>query len=62
MRCNLQLVFWAGKINGKRNKKPDYLPWRKHSDYAAWLSTMGLQANTLPSASTILKKYPTIER
>jgi hypothetical protein len=53
-------VFWAGKL-WQTPTEADYLALAEHSEYAAWLSTMGLQANHFTVSINHLKKYPTIE-
>lgn len=53
-------IFWAGKL-WETPTEADYLALAEHSEYAAWLSTMGLQANHFTVSINHLKKYPTIE-
>ncbi|ADZ92758.1 DUF1338 domain-containing protein [Marinomonas mediterranea] len=53
-------IFWAGTLWDKISEE-DYLTLAEHSEYAAWLSTMGLQANHFTVSINHLKKFPTIE-
>lgn len=53
-------IFWAGKL-WETPTEEDYLTLSEHSEYAAWLSTMGLQANHFTVSINHLKKFPTIE-
>ncbi|MBJ7537868.1 DUF1338 domain-containing protein [Marinomonas transparens] len=53
-------IFWSGKL-WDTPTEADYLALAEHSEYAAWLSTMGLQANHFTVSINHLNKYPTIE-
>lgn len=53
-------IFWAGKL-WQSPTQEDYLTLAEHSEYAAWLSTMGLQANHFTVSINHLKTLPTIE-
>ncbi|MEP3349534.1 MAG: DUF1338 domain-containing protein [Marinomonas sp.] len=53
-------VFWAGKL-WKTPTSEEYATLAEHSEYAAWLSTMGLQANHFTVSINHLKQFPTIE-
>ena len=53
-------IFWAGKL-WDTPSEADYQTLSKHSEYAAWLVTMGLQANHFTVSINHLKKYTTIE-
>ncbi|QRV25270.1 DUF1338 domain-containing protein [Marinomonas foliarum] len=53
-------IFWAGKL-WDTPTEAEYLTLAEHSEYAAWLSTMGLQANHFTVSINHLQKFPTIE-
>lgn len=53
-------IFWAGKL-WETPTQADYLTLAEHSEYAAWLSTMGLQANHFTVSINHLEKFSTIE-
>ncbi|TDO97920.1 DUF1338 domain-containing protein [Marinomonas balearica] len=53
-------IFWAGTLWNAISEE-DYLTLAEHSEYAAWLSTMGLQANHFTVSINHLEKFPTIE-
>ncbi|WP_417537683.1 DUF1338 domain-containing protein [Marinomonas sp.] len=53
-------IFWAGKL-WETPTEAEYLALAEHSEYAAWLSTMGLQANHFTVSINHLKQFPTIE-
>ena len=54
-------IFWAGKL-WETPTEAEYLALVEHSEYAAWLSTMGLQANHFTVSINHLNKFPTIEK
>ena len=53
-------VFWKKRLWDVPSLE-DYLTLVEHSEYAAWLSTMGMQANHFTVSINHLKKFPTIE-
>ena len=53
-------IFWQGRLWGAPSIS-DYQTLTAESEYAAWLSTMGLQANHFTVSINLLKKYPTID-
>jgi hypothetical protein len=53
-------IFWA-KALWKKPTEEEYLTLVEHSEYAAWLATMGLQANHFTISINHLQTYPTIE-
>lgn len=53
-------IFWAGKL-WETPTQADYLALAEHSEYAAWLSTMGLQANHFTVSINHLQHLTTIE-
>jgi hypothetical protein len=53
-------VFWSG-ILWNTPTEEEYLTLAEHSEYAAWLSTMGLQANHFTVSINHLKNYQSIE-
>ena len=53
-------IFWAGKL-WETPTEAEYLTLSEHSEYAAWLSTMGLQANHFTVSINHLQKFATIE-
>ncbi len=54
-------IFWAGKL-WETPTQADYQTLSQHSEYAAWLATMGLQANHFTVSINHLKKYPSIDQ
>lgn len=53
-------IFWSGLLWEKPSLE-DYETLTEHSEYAAWLSTMGLQANHFTVSINLLEKFTTIE-
>ncbi|TYL46798.1 DUF1338 domain-containing protein [Marinomonas sp. IMCC 4694] len=53
-------VFWAGTL-WETPTQADYATLAEHSEYAAWLATMGLQANHFTVSINHLQHFPTIE-
>ncbi|SBS35419.1 hypothetical protein MAQ5080_03168 [Marinomonas aquimarina] len=53
-------IFWS-KCLWQPIAEQDYLTLQKHSEYAAWLSTMGMQANHFTVSINHLTQTPTIE-
>lgn len=54
-------IFWAGLLWEKLSEQ-DYLTLTEHSEYAAWLSTMGLQANHFTVSINHLKNFTSIQQ
>ncbi|MCB5161201.1 DUF1338 domain-containing protein [Marinomonas algarum] len=53
-------IFWAEKL-WQTPTQTDYATLAEHSEYAAWLATMGLQANHFTVSINHLKKFSTIK-
>lgn len=53
-------IFWAEKL-WETPTSEEYAALAEHSEYAAWLSTMGLQANHFTVSINHLSSFPTIE-
>ncbi|WP_425642565.1 DUF1338 domain-containing protein [Marinomonas gallaica] len=54
-------IFWS-KCLWQPISEQDYVTLLEHSEYAAWLSTMGMQANHFTVSINNLSKTPTIEQ
>ncbi len=54
-------IFWQKRLWDIPSLE-DYLTLVEHSEYAAWLSTMGMQANHFTVSINHLEKFPTIEQ
>jgi hypothetical protein len=53
-------IFWAKRLWNAPSFK-DYETLLEHSEYAAWLATMGLQANHFTVSINLLKNFVSIE-
>lgn len=54
-------IFWSGLLWQKPSEQ-DYLTLAEHSEYAAWLATMGLQANHFTVSINHLKNFSQIQQ
>lgn len=54
-------IFWQKRL-WDMPSEADYLALVEHSEYAAWLSTMGMQANHFTVSINHLKNFSTIEQ
>lgn len=54
-------IFWQKRL-WDIPSEADYLTLVEHSEYAAWLSTMGMQANHFTVSINHLKNFSTIEQ
>lgn len=54
-------IFWSKRL-WDAPSEADYRTLAEYSEYAAWLSTMGLQTNHFTVSINHLKKFPTIQQ